>query len=335
MSAFGPIPLTSIPGFRFGHYTDQDGGTGCTAIIAPTGAVGGVDVRGAAPASRETDLLRPENTVVEVHAVILSGGSAFGLEAASGAARELEEHGIGLDVGVARVPIVCSSCLFDLAFGRADVRPSSVAGILAVRDALFREPGAALEEGNVGAGTGATVGKLNGPDCCMKSGLGARAFRLGPFMVGAISAVNAVGNVIDPATQKPVAGMRATADGTTIVDMEDAMLAAAEQVTMPLDRTNTTISCIVTNARLTKAQATKVAQMAADAYAHTIRPTHTSNDGDTIYVLASGLLGAEESPSLPIDLIGLAATRALEAAIVAGCTESEGAGGLPAHRDLA
>ena len=129
--------------------------------------------------------------------------------------------------------------------------------------------------------------------------------------------------------------MRATADGTTIVDMEDAMLAAAEQVTMPLDRTNTTISCIVTNARLTKAQATKVAQMAADAYAHTIRPTHTSNDGDTIYVLASGLLGAEESPSLPIDLIGLAATRALEAAIVAGCTESEGAGGLPAHRDLA
>lgn len=335
MSAFEPIPLTSIPGFRFGHYTDPDAGTGCTAVIAPAGAVGGVDVRGAAPASRETDLLRPENTVDEVHAVILSGGSAFGLEAAGGAARELEERGIGLDVGVARVPIVCSSCLFDLAFGRADVRPTSAAGILAVRDAVSREPGSALDEGNVGAGTGATVGKLNGPECCMKSGLGARAFRIGPLMVGAVCAVNAVGNVIDPATQEPIAGMRATADGTTIIDMEGAMLAAAEQVTMPLDRTNTTISCIVTNASLTKAQATKVAQMAADAYAHAIRPTHTSNDGDTIYVLASGDLDAEASASLPIDLIGLAATRALEAAIVAGCTEAENAGGLPAHRDLA
>lgn len=335
MSAFEPIPLTSIPGFRFGHYTDPDAGTGCTAVIAPAGAVGGVDVRGAAPASRETDLLRPENTVEAVHAVILSGGSAFGLEAASGAARELEERGIGLDVGVARVPIVCSSCLFDLAFGRADVRPTSAAGILAVRDALSREPGSALDEGNVGAGTGATVGKLNGPECCMKSGLGARAFRIGPLMVGAVCAVNAVGNVIDPATQEPIAGMRPSPESTEILDMEDAMLAAAEQVTMPLDRTNTTISCIVTNARLTKAQATKVAQMAADAYAHAIRPTHTSNDGDTIYALASGDLDAEASASLPIDLIGLAATRALEAAIVAGCTEAENAGGLPAHRDLA
>lgn len=336
MSQLTPIPITSIPGFAFGHYTDLDAGTGCTAIVAPEGAVGGVDVRGAAPASRETDLLRPENTVNRVHAVVLSGGSAFGLEAASGAMRELEERGIGLDVGVGKVPIVCSSCLFDLAFGRADVHPSSMNGILAVRDALDRvernETG--FEEGCVGAGTGATVGKLAGPERCMKAGLGARAFQLGPLMVGAVSAVNAVGNVIDPATLRPIAGMRGPADGVDILNMEEAMLAMADQLAMPLDRTNTTISCIVTNATLTKAQATKVAQMAADAYAHTIRPTHTTNDGDSIYVLASGSLPADASERIPLDLMGLIATRALEAAIVAGCTEATGLHGIPAHRDL-
>lgn len=327
-----PIDITSIPGFRFGHYTDLDAATGCTAIVAPQGATGGVDVRGAAPASRETDLLRPENTVEQVHAVILSGGSAYGLEAASGAIHELEEHGIGLDVGAGKVPIVCSSCLFDLGFGRADVRPTAEAGIAAVREALKGDV-APLEEGSVGAGTGATVGKLAGPQCAMKGGLGARAFALGPLQVGAISAVNAVGNVVDPATLKPIAGMRATAEGTEIIDMEETMLAMASRLAMPLDRTNTTISCIVTNAALTKAQATKVAQMAADAYAHTIRPTHTTNDGDTIYVLASGTLGQEISTELPLDLIGLVATRALEAAIVAGCTETTSLHGLPAHRD--
>lgn len=335
MSALSPISITEIPGFKFGHFTDRSGGTGCTAIVAPEGATGGVDVRGAAPASRETDLLRPENTVDKVHAVVLSGGSAYGLEAASGAASELEKHGIGLDVGVARVPIVCSSCLFDLAFGNPRARPTSFDGAMAVREALITPSSLPLAEGCVGAGTGATVGKLGGPDRCMKSGLGARAFQLGALQMGAISAVNAVGNVVDPSSLEPIAGMRATADGIEIVDMEETMLAMAEQVAMPLDRTNTTISCIVTNAALTKAQATKIAQMAADAYAHTIRPTHTTNDGDTIYVLASGTLGEEASARLPLDLIGLVATRALEAAIVAGCTEATALLGLPAHRDVA
>ena len=206
---------------------------------------------------------------------------------------------------------------------------------MAVREALITPESLPLAEGCVGAGTGATVGKLGGPERCMKSGLGARAFQLGSLQVGAVSAVNAVGNVVDPATLQPIAGMRATADGLEIVDMEEAMLAMGEQVTMPLDRTNTTISCIVTNACLTKAQATKVAQMAADAYAHAIRPTHTTNDGDTIYVLASGSLGADASAHIPLDLIGLVATRALEAAIVAGCTEATALHGLPAHRDIA
>ena len=335
MSTLSPISITEIPGFKFGHFTDRAGGTGCTAIVAPEGAVGGVDVRGAAPASRETDLLKPENTVEEVHAVVLSGGSAFGLDAASGAANELEKHGIGLDVGCGRVPIVCSSCLFDLAFGNSQARPTSFDGAMAVREALITPESLPLAEGCVGAGTGATVGKLGGPERCMKSGLGARAFQLGSLQVGAVSAVNAVGNVVDPATLQPIAGMRATADGLEIVDMEEAMLAMGGQVTMPLDRTNTTISCIVTNACLTKAQATKVAQMAADAYAHAIRPTHTTNDGDTIYVLANGSLGADASARIPLDLIGLVATRALEAAIVAGCTEATALHGLPAHRDIA
>ncbi len=245
-------------------------------------------MRGAAPASRETDLLRPENTVECVHAVLLSGGSAYGLEAASGAAGELEKHGIGLDVGVGRVPIVCSSCLFDLAFGSPQARPTGFDGAMAVREALITPSslplsegcvgagtGAGfdgamavrealitpsslpLSEGCVGAGTGATVGKLGGPERCMKSGLGARAFQLGPLQMGAISAVNAVGNVVDPATLTPIAGMRAVADGMEIVDMEEAMLEMGSQMTMPLDRTNTTISCIVTNAALTKAQCTK------------------------------------------------------------------------------
>ena len=334
MSTLSPISITEIPGFKFGHFTDRTGGTGCTAIVAPEGATGGVDVRGAAPASRETDLLRPENTVECVHAVLLSGGSAYGLEAASGAAGELEKHGIGLDVGVGRVPIVCSSCLFDLAFGSPQARPTGFDGAMAVREALITPSSLPLSEGCVGAGTGATVGKLGGPERCMKSGLGARAFQLGPLQMGAISAVNAVGNVVDPATLTPIAGMRAAADGMEIVDMEEAMLEMGSQMTMPLDRTNTTISCIVTNAALTKAQCTKVAQMAADAYAHAIRPTHTTNDGDTIYVLASGALGDEASSRLPLDLLGLVATRALEAAIVAGCTEATALQGLPAHRDL-
>ena len=331
--ALTPISITSIPGFSFGHYTDLDAATGCTAIVAREGATGGVDVRGAAPASRETDLLRPENTVEQVHAVILSGGSTYGLEAASGAARELEEHGIGLDVGVGRVPIVCSSCLFDLGLGRSDVRPSSVSGILAVRDALTRSASDPLAEGSVGAGTGATVGKLAGPERSMKAGLGARAFQLGELQMGAVSAVNAVGNVVDPATLAPIAGMRAASDSMEVLDMEEAMISMASQMTMPLDRTNTTISCIVTNAALSKAQATKIAQMAADAYAHTIRPTHTSNDGDTIYVLASGALDAAASAAYPIDLMGLVATRALEAAICAGCTTAEGLFGLPSYQD--
>ena len=322
------IDVCDVDGFCFGNYTDEEAGTGCTVIVATEGATGGVDVRGGAPASRETDLLRPENTVDKVHAVCLSGGSAFGLEAASGVARELESRGIGLPVGPTQVPIVCSSCIFDLAFGDPTVRPDIEAGIAAVREALDNTP-ATLEQGNVGAGTGATVGKLMGPATCMKAGLGAAAVALGPVKVGAVVSVNACGNVVDPFTGEWIAGMRAAVDSDQIVDMELAAFAAAGSMQMPLDRTNTTISCIVTNVELTKAQATKVSQMAADAYAHSIRPTHTTNDGDTIYTLASGKLGAQASATVPLDLLGMLAVRALETAIVNGAKTAKTSHGIP------
>ena len=322
------IDVCDVDGFCFGNYTDGEAGTGCTVIVAPEGATGGVDVRGGAPASRETDLLRPENTVDKVHAVCLSGGSAFGLEAASGVARELESRGIGLPVGPTQVPIVCSSCIFDLAFGDPTVRPDIEAGIAAVREALDHTP-TTLEQGNVGAGTGATVGKLMGPATCMKAGLGAAAVALGTVKVGAVVSVNACGNVVDPTTGEWVAGMRAAADSDQIVDMELAALAAAGSMKMPLDRTNTTISCIVTNVELTKAQATKVSQMAADAYAPAIRPTHPTNDGDTIYTLASGKLDSQASVAVPLDLLGMLAVRALETAIVNGAKTAKTSHGIP------
>lgn len=334
-SCLKPISLRELSDFRIGHWTDLAAGTGCTVIVAPDGAAAGVDVRGGGPASRETDLLRPENTVDKIHAVCLSGGSAFGLEAASGVARELEARDIGLEVGPTKVPIVCSSCIFDLAFGDAFCRPGADAGVAATRAALGSasvEAASACSadpdaQGNIGAGTGATVGKLNGPDCAMKGGLGVYAFALGDLKVAALTAVNACGNVVDPATHQVVAGMRAAADSPAVVSMEEALLAAGANAALPLDRTNTTISCILTNAPLTKAQATKVAQIAADAYAHAIRPTHTTNDGDTIYVMASGSL--ETPRPYPLDLIGLAATRALETAIASGVRHAETLHSIP------
>lgn len=318
--------ITQIPGIYAGHHTEPgDAATGCTVIVCPAGATGGVDVRGGAPATRETDLLRPEEMVQVLHAVVLSGGSAYGLSASCGVAEELERRGIGLDVGVGVVPIVSGACLFDLAVGDPSIRPTSVDGIEATMEALDN-PGRPLERGNVGAGTGCSVGKLAGPARAMKTGLGESVLQVGSLVCGAVAAVNAVGNVVDPTTGVAIAGML-DSDGTDIESVEDALLAMAS---MPLDglRTNTTISCVVTNALLTKAQATKVAQMAADAYAHTIRPTHTSNDGDTVFVMATGEV------EYPVDVVGLLATRALEGAIVDAATSATSAFGLKATCDL-
>lgn len=338
------MDISELPGIRIAHHTDAEHGTGCTVIVCPQGATGGVDVRGGAPATRETDLLRPEETVDVVHAVVLSGGSAFGLAAASGVADELERHGIGLDVQVAKVPIVTGACLFDLAFGDASVRPTVYDGAHAARAALEAAP-SPLPQGNVGAGCGCTVGKLGGPELAMKGGLGTHVAKAGPLTCGAIAAVNACGNVYDPTTGAAIAGMRSADGSGAIVDECELALSMAARMPLgndlayqregdqptgksepthrPLPRTNTTISCVITNARLTKAGATKVAQMAADAYAHVIRPVHTTNDGDTIFVLATGEV------EMPLDVVGILATQALEQALANGARTATDLLGVP------
>ena len=319
--------VSQVPGVRIAHYTNEEAGTGCTVIVCPAGATGGVDVRGGAPATRETDLLRPEETVNVVHAVVLSGGSAFGLAASCGVAEELERRGIGLDASVGRVPIVTGACLFDLAFGDPSARPTAADGAAAAAEALDNAP-CPLPRGNVGAGCGCTVGKLGGPDRAMKGGFGSDVEHAGPLTCGAVAAVNACGNIYDPETGEPIAGMRSQ-DGSGVVDEYDLALEMATCI--PLDaapsttsgRTNTTLSCVVTNAKLTKAQATKVSQMAADAYAHAIRPTHTTKDGDAVFVLATG------DVEVPLDVVGILATRALERAIADGARSAHTSHGLP------
>ena len=316
--------ITDIEGIYAGHATNEEGGTGCTVIVCPAGATGGVDVRGGAPATRETDLLRPEETVQVVHAVSLCGGSAFGLAATCGIADELERRDIGFDVGVAKVPIVCGASVFDLSCGRPDVRPTADDGAAAVAAALDRPAGVPLERGNVGSGTGCTVGKVCGMSRCMKTGFGESVRTCGELVCGAVAAVNALGNVVDPASGENLAGVL-DESLTRIIDGPQAMLEQAEQ--MPL-RTNTTISCVVTNANLTKAQATKVAQMCADAYAHAIRPTHTTADGDTVFVMATGAVDAAP------DVVGVLAAEALEGAIVDATLSATDAHGLKSARSL-
>ncbi len=332
-----PSSITQIPGFVAANATNEAGGTGCTVIICPKGATAGVDVRGGAPATRETDLLRPEETVQSLNAVMLAGGSVFGIAASCGATEELERAGIGLNVGVGVAPIVSGACLFDLPVGDPSCRPTAEDGATAVAKALAqvdmppieRTP---LERGNVGAGTGCTVGKLSGPAHAMKCGLGEAVRFAGPLVCGAVVAVNACGDVVDPRTGQPIAGQLAD-DGQTLQSSKKMLLniAAAmplDSMAEPLPRTNTTISCVVTNAHLTKAEATKVAQMAADAYAHAINPTHTTNDGDTVFVMAKGEVQA------PVDVVGTLATQALEEAIVDGALCARSAYGLKAACDL-
>lgn len=316
--------ITQIPGIFAGHSTDAAAGTGCTAIICPDGAVAGVDVRGGAPATRETDLLRPEETVQAIHAVVLSGGSAYGLSASCGVAEELERRGIGLDVGVGLVPIVSGACLFDLAIGDASVRPTSVDGIEAAMEALDN-PGKPLERGDVGAGTGCSVGKIAGPTRSMKSGLGENVQVSGNLVCGAVTAVNAVGDVFDPVSHEAIAGVL-DEQGNLAANTDDLLCSMG--ASMPLDRTNTTISCVVTNAKLTKAECTKIAQMCGDAYAHAIRPVHTTNDGDTVFVMSTGEVEAM------VDAVGALAVRALERAIADGARSATGAYGIKAACDL-
>ena len=284
--------IVDVPGLQVGHFTLSERLTGCSVVLAPEGAVGAVDVRGAAPGTRETDLLDPANLVDKVHAVLLSGGSAFGLDAASGVVRWLDERGIGFETGYGRVPIVPAAVLFDLPVVRPGddpkARPQAEAGYAACQAASTAQPAA----GNVGAGAGACVGKLFGLDRCMKGGIGNASVRVGPWVVGALVACNAVGDVIDPASGQVLAGAR-TADGTGLLDSQRALL-AGERGKRPLPGTNTTIGVVATNATLTKAQAKRLAMSAHDGLARSIRPAHTPLDGDTLFALATG---TEASPA--------------------------------------
>jgi L-aminopeptidase/D-esterase-like protein len=318
--------LTEVDGLKVGHHTLAERPTGCTVVLAERGAVAGVDVRGAAPGTRETDLLNPVNTVQEVHAIVLAGGSAFGLDAATGVMRYLEERGIGFDTTVAKVPIVPAAILFDLAVGDARVRPNADCGY---RAASVATDGPVVE-GDVGAGAGATVGKARGPGRAMKAGLGSSAIRLPDgLVVAALVAVNAFGDVVDPATGRVIAGTRST-DGRALADVR-ALLRAGELRRRGRQGENTTIGVVATNARLTKTQAAKVAQMAHDGLSRAISPAHTQADGDTIFALATGSFRGEADAFA----VGTLAAEAMADAIVRAALTSAGLPEYPAARAIA
>lgn len=317
--------LTAVDGIKVGHETLAARPTGCTVVLFERGAVAGVDVRGSAPGTRETDLLNPVNTVEQVHAIVLSGGSAFGLDAASGVMRLLEERGIGFETGAGRVPIVPAAVLFDLNVGNDPrIRPGADCGYRAAATASSGP----VAEGNVGAGAGATVGKLAGRERAMKGGIGSAAVALPDgLVVAALVAVNSAGDVIDPASGQVVAGVR-TEDGRGLADVR--RLIRSGLVTSARLGESTTLGVVATNARLTKAQATKIAQMAHDGMARAIAPVHTPIDGDTIFAVATG---ARAEPA-DVLTIGALAADAVAEAVVRAVRAATGIAGYPAVRDL-
>ena len=274
--------ITDVRGIEVGHFTESRRPTGCSVVIARNGAVGGVDVRGAAPGTRETDLLDPANLVNTVHAVLLAGGSAFGLDAAGGVMRWLDEQGVGLDVGVARVPIVPGAVLFDLHVGDARIRPDAAAGYAACQAASSAAP----LQGNVGAGSGASVGKMFGMQHAMKGGVGSASVTVAGVTVGALIAVNALGDVLDAETGTLLAGARAM-DGRGLRNTGRALLAGEPPLAI-LAGANTTIGVIATDAALTKAQAQRLAGAGHDGLARAINPVHTMSDGDTLFAIGTG-----------------------------------------------
>ena len=325
--------MTAVGGIKVGHFTLTERPTGCTAILTEAGATAAVDVRGGAPGTRETDLLQPLNTVQQVHGIVLSGGSAFGLDAATGVVRYLEEKGVGFDVGVAKVPIVPAAILFDLGVGgKPSVRPTADCGYRAAQAAT----GGPVAEGNVGAGAGATVGKSAGPGRAMKGGIGTASITTADgVVVAALVAVNAVGDIIDPATGRVVAGVR-TADGKGLADARTLVRSAQFGARRPRDPedhrpgTSTTIGVVATNAVLTKAEAQKVAQMAHDGFARAISPAHTPSDGDTIFALSTGTRPGAAN----VGLIGALAAEVMADAILRAASQATGVPGYPAARDL-
>lgn len=321
-------PITFVAGLEVGHFTDPRRPTGCTVVIARQGAVAGVDVRGAAPGTRETDLLGPTNLVERVHAIVLAGGSAWGLEAATGVVRWLEEQGVGMPVGPARLPIVPGAVLFDLLVGDSGIRPDAQAGYRACQAASSLAPA----EGNVGAGAGAVVGKIFGIGRAMKGGIGCASVTVDGVTVAALIACNALGDVIDNDTAQVIAGARSI-DGKRLLDSRRALL-DGESPQPLIAGTNTTIGVIATDALITKVQATRLAQMSHDGLARSINPVHTMSDGDTLFALGSGASGKR----LGMMTLGTMAAEATARAVVRAVRAAQGisVGGLdlPSLSDL-
>lgn len=311
--------LTDIPGIRVGHVSDFEGITGCTAILFERGAVAGVELAGSATGTQEIDTVNPMHVTPEIHGICLAGGSAFGLEAASGVRRYLETIGSGYSTAAAKVPIVPSAILYDLAIGKSTVRPTREMGEAAAKAATD----GTVAEGNVGAGTGATVGKANGLKCAMKGGLGSYTVQIrGGVLVSALVAVNAYGDVLDPATGRVLAGARKTPDSREFLNATTAILNGLR--TRPAS-SNTTIGVVATNARLSKTQATKVAQLAHHGLVRTISPAHTIVDGDTLFAVSIG------SEAADFMTVGVAAGEAVAQAILRAVRSATTLGGIPGH----
>lgn len=310
--------ITDVAGIRVGHARNVQAATGCTVVLCEAGAVAAADVRGGAPGTREIPALDPANMVERVHAIYLGGGSAYGLAGATGVMEWLESRGVGFDVGVGVVPIVPGAVLFDLVIGDGRVRPDAAMG----RAACEAATDGPVEQGNVGVGTGATVGKLGGFERATKSGVGTASIAVGELTVGAIVAVNAVGDVVDPDSGQIIAGSR-SADGSRFVDSRELLWHSAERPASPFSE-NTTIGVVATNAHLTRGQAKRIAIMAHDGYSRAIRPVHTTYDGDSIFALSLGTVNAD------LNLLGAMASDAVVAAIVNAVRHAEDSHGVPA-----
>ena len=317
------IHINDMRTIRIGQAENAAAGTGCTVFVCESGMRAGLDVRGGGPASRESELLKPLAAAQEIHAVVLAGGSAFGLGAANGVMHCLEERGIGFDVGVTKVPLVVQSDLFDLTVGDPFVRPEAEMGYEAAVHAL-EDPN--YRDGNYGAGCGATVGKIAGMETCMKTGIGSYAVRLGELQVGAVVAVNALGDVFDWKTGKQIAGL--LTEEKTALRSTEAYFASLDPIADNKFAGNTTLGVVMTNAAFSKAQLCKIAGMAHDGYARSIRPVHTSADGDSIYALSAGNVCADQ------DLVGMLAAEVVSEAIIRAVKEAESAYGFPAMREV-
>lgn len=323
MSYMHEIPITEIENIRIGQAENAEAGTGLTVLINENGMAAGLDVRGGGPASRESELLKPLAAAQVIHGIVLSGGSAFGLGAANGVMRYLEEHGYGFDVGVTRVPLVVQSDIFDLTVGDPFTRPDAEMGYEAARHAM-EDPN--YQDGNHGAGTGATVGKFGGMERCMKSGIGSYAIQIGDLKIGAVVVVNAIGDIYNWKTGEKVAGML-TEDGSAFADTME-LLAGSIEVKENRFVENTTIGVIITNASFDKSRLCKIAGMAHDGYARSIRPVHTTVDGDSIYAVSVGDVSADQ------DLVGSLAAEVMSEAILRAVSSAESAYGFPSAADL-